>query len=130
MEKLLALIIEDQRDNIVLFQDVLQLANCHTESVRDGLAAIEWLKANKAPHLIILDLNLPYLDGIEVYRYIRQQARFDATQIIATTANIRLADKLKKELIVTDSILHKPVNITEILRLVNELSITISKELA
>ena len=117
MNQMLALIVEDQRDNVVLFRDVLQLANCVVENARDGLAAIEWLKTHEPPQLIILDLNLPYMSGLEVYRYIRQQNKFAATRIVATTANITMADQLKEELIPEDLILHKPVNIMELLEL-------------
>lgn len=122
MNQIQAFIIEDQRDNIVLFRDVLQLANCNVENASDGRAALEWLNTHDAPQLIILDMNLPYITGLEIYRYVRQQAQFSETQIIATTANIPMADLLEKELVGGDCIMHKPVNVMEILKIARELS--------
>jgi len=117
MNQVHALIIEDKQDNAILFRDVLLLANCQVDNARDGLEALDWLKSHESPQLILLDMNIPHLNGLEVYRYIRQQTRFDITQIIAATANIPLAEQLKKELLTGDLIMHKPVNIMEILKI-------------
>jgi two-component system alkaline phosphatase synthesis response regulator PhoP len=122
MEQSLAFIIEDQRDNVTLFEDVLQLVGYRVQYTLDGLSAMEWLEKNEAPRLIVLDLNLPHLDGHEIYRYIRKQEQFKISVIIVVTANGVMADEIRPEIAENDYLFMKPIDVMELMRIAKKLT--------
>jgi len=61
-----------------------------------------------------LDMHLPGYNGIQIYRHIRRNERFAKTLIIVNTADSQMADEIKKELVPTDKVLLKPVDVREL----------------
>ena len=126
MLQIRAFIIEDQLDNVTLFEDVLQLANCNVDYALDGIEGLNWLKSNPAPQLIILDMNLPNISGLEIYRAIRQQDKFNNTLIIVASANAPMLDELEPELVEGDYLFLKPVDVMELMGIAKELALQVS----
>jgi CheY-like chemotaxis protein len=86
------LLVEDNLDHVVITrQAVTSILPCEVEVVNDGAKAVERLTAAVAarrgrPDLILLDLHLPLLNGIDVLRWVRRQSDYDSTPIIVLTA--------------------------------------------
>ena len=114
MSKATALIIEDHESNIMLYLDVLEMVDIELHVAKNGLDAINWLETHEPPTLILLDMNLPRYDGKQIYRHIRRNERFVDTRIVVNTADVNMADEIKKELVETDTLLMKPVNVSQL----------------
>jgi len=85
------LLVEDNLDHVVITrQAVTSILPCEVEVVNDGARAVAWLAERLAsgqrPDLILLDLHLPSLNGIEVLRWLRREREYDGTPVIVLTA--------------------------------------------
>ncbi len=85
------LLVEDNLDHVVITrQAVTSILPCEVEVVNDGAKAVarlaETLGAGRRPDLILLDLHLPSLNGIEVLRWLRKERAYDGTPVIVLTA--------------------------------------------
>lgn len=84
------LIVDDEPDMSIMLKRYFELNGYNVSVAKNGLQAIE--KAGKQPDLILLDINMPDIDGIEVCRRIRD---FVNCPILFLTARIQDQDKLK-----------------------------------
>lgn len=119
MDNPLALIIEDDEDATVIFANALQEAGFGTEIVRTGDAALTRL-ADTTPDVVVLDLELPRVSGLEILRQIRADARLAKTCVIVVTAYPDLAIGLEEK---TDLLLIKPVSFTQLRDLATRLGL-------
>jgi CheY-like chemotaxis protein len=81
------LIADDDRDARVLWAAVAEAENLTAVEAEDGRAAIERLKLDADFALIILDVMMPYVEGYEVLRFIRDDARLKSIPVIISTAD-------------------------------------------
>jgi CheY-like chemotaxis protein len=102
----LALIVEDNEDAIVIFGEALHVAGFETETIGSGDEALERLARDQVPALVVLDLRLPKVSGMEVLHHIRADARWDETPVVVATAYPRLAERLRDD---PDALLIKPI---------------------
>lgn len=86
----LVCLIEDEKDLAQLVSDYLTASHYRIEIFHDGAQADQWL-ASHQPDLILLDLMLPGMDGLQIYR--NQQAR-NSVPIIMMTAKVEEIDRL------------------------------------
>ncbi|MGB0508061.1 MAG: response regulator [Pikeienuella sp.] len=112
------LIVEDDKLNQRLFDDVLTAAGHSTIVVDNCTSAINAAHANK-PDLIIMDIRLGAGSGITATRMIKGDFRTDQTPIIAVTANTLTADKTEAMEAGCADYLTKPVSISHLLSVVN-----------
>ncbi|MCA9902993.1 MAG: response regulator, partial [Anaerolineae bacterium] len=80
------LIVEDDAESRTVLREFLQLVGLKPELAADGEAALDVYR-HWRPHVLLLDMQLPKLDGYEVTRRIRQEYADDQTLIIAITAS-------------------------------------------
>lgn len=80
------LIVEDNQDNSELAEKILKFYGYETVVKRHGREALKYCETN-APSLILMDLSLPDIDGMEVSRLLRKEVSTAATPIVAVTAN-------------------------------------------
>jgi DNA-binding response OmpR family regulator len=106
MDNPLAFIIEDDEDASVIFANALQEAGFECEIIRAGDKALTWL-AEATPSVVVLDLELPGVSGMDILRQIRADARLAGTQVIIATAHPDLAVGLEEK---ADLVLFKPVS--------------------
>jgi two-component system, OmpR family, KDP operon response regulator KdpE len=105
MSKPLALIIEDNPEIAKILS--LSLRNeFEVESITDGNSAIARL-AQVVPVLIVLDLHLPDVPGMDIFTRIRSDARLKATKVIVCTADALRAEMLRGQ---ADLVLLKPIS--------------------
>jgi CheY-like chemotaxis protein len=117
VSKPLVLIIEDDYDLSEIFSAALQSDGLETEVVRDGKAALERLRGT-APAIVLLDLNLPHVDGATILQNIHATPHFDKTSVIISTADAQQADELRGT---ADLVLLKPVSVDQLRELVKRL---------
>lgn len=80
------LIVEDNEDNSLLAEKILKFYGYLTVIVPHGKAALQYCETH-LPDLILMDLSLPDLDGIEVTRLLRKKEQYQQIPIIALTAH-------------------------------------------
>jgi two-component system cell cycle response regulator DivK len=85
MSKLI-LVVEDQEDNMQILRDVLSSAGYEMVEAETGPQALEAV-ANRRPDLILMDIQIPIIDGYEVTRRIKADPNLQAIPIIAVTSH-------------------------------------------
>jgi diguanylate cyclase (GGDEF)-like protein len=120
MDKPFALIIEDERDVAALFRHVIDMAGYRSEIALHGRVAMERL-SNSQPDLVLLDLNLPGVSGIELLEMIRKDQRLNYTRVIVITAHAHIAAGLRVQ---PDLLLLKPVSVEQLTRLVGRINLS------
>jgi two-component system, cell cycle response regulator DivK len=104
------LYVEDNSDNLKLVSRVLTAYGFDIYGVADGQAAFSFLQEH-TPDLILIDINLPGIDGYTITRQLRQMERFAHMPIIALTANVMKADREKSVAAGCDGFIQKPIDI-------------------
>ncbi len=90
----LVLIVEDNDLNMKLFRDLLQAHGFRTEHTRNGLEVMDLARQHK-PDLIIMDIQLPEVSGLEVTRWLKEDADLKSIPVIAVTAFAMKGDEEK-----------------------------------
>lgn len=114
------LIIEDEPLSMKLAVDLLKLNGFNTLSCGDGNSALGILKST-APDLILLDINLPGMSGLDVYKKIRENTALDGVKVIAISASAMKEDEEKIMSAGFDAFVSKPLDIKNFLAKVREL---------
>ncbi|MGB3238631.1 MAG: PAS domain S-box protein [Geitlerinemataceae cyanobacterium] len=103
------LLVEDRQDNAMLLRDILQYWGYEVFHVSDGETALDWLCSHR-PDLILMDIQLPGLDGLEVTRRIKAHPTWKSIPVVATTALVMVGDRERCLQAGVDDYLSKPVN--------------------
>jgi len=109
----LALVIEDNEDQNLVFTTALDEAGYRVESFFDGLIAQKRI-AEVVPEMVILDLHLPSVQGNIILGQIRNDPRLATTRVILATADAAFADGLASQAVL---VLLKPISFTQLSRL-------------
>ena len=117
MDKPFALIIEDDRDIVALFRHVMDLAGYRTEIILNGKAAADYL-AHARPDIILLDLGLPGISGVELLQIMHADERLKDVPVVVITAHAHLVETLLVRPTLT---LIKPVNIEQMTNLIQRI---------
>lgn len=88
------LIVEDEPQNRKLFRDILQFNGYATLEASDGRQGVTLAKEH-VPDLILMDMQLPVMDGMEATRILKQDEQTKGITIVALTANVMPGDKDK-----------------------------------
>ncbi|MBI3300064.1 MAG: response regulator [Elusimicrobia bacterium] len=126
-DKALILLVEDDPDDVELTLRAFK----KTESpnpvrvARDGAEAIAFLFAEGAepPGLILLDIHLPKVDGLEVLRRIRSDDRTRFIPVVALTSSREEKDLIKSYRLGVNSYIRKPVNFADFAAAMRHLSL-------
>jgi two-component system, cell cycle response regulator DivK len=114
------LVVEDNEMNMRLFCDILQVRGYETVRAYSGTAALELAAANKY-QLIIMDMQLPDMSGLEVTRTIKENRLLNRVPILAVTAFAMKGDEEKILAGGCDAYTPKPIIVTEFLNLVERM---------
>jgi two-component system cell cycle response regulator DivK len=115
----LIVLIEDNEKNRKLARDVLVHQGyrvVEAESAEEGLAAV----GRERPDLILMDIHLPGIDGIEALRRLRADAATRAIPVIAVTASVMTHDRQKILAAGFDGYQSKPISVRPFLAAVRE----------
>jgi CheY-like chemotaxis protein len=118
------LLVEDNPDDVLITQRALQKSRVANELhvARDGQEAIDFLDSAGAqmpiprPDLILLDVNLPRANGMEVLEYIRSKPDLAVIPVIMLTASDREEDVVRSYQLGSNTFIQKPVEFDKFLR--------------
>ena len=109
-DKPVILYIEDNPDNRMLVYRVLRAEGFDIHSVPDGTAGLNFLE-EQIPNLILMDINLPEIDGYTMTNLLKSRPELANVPIIALTANVMKGDREKTFEAGCDGYLQKPINV-------------------
>jgi CheY-like chemotaxis protein len=121
------LLVEDNEGDIVLTLEALKVAKVANgvEVVRDGEAALQYLrkegiyKERETPDLILLDINLPKLDGLEVLMEIKNDAVLTLMPVVILTTSDSEIDVIKSYQHHANCFITKPVDFQKFIEVVH-----------
>ncbi len=113
------LIVEDEPQNLTLIRDLLQFSGCKTLEATDGKQAVQLARDNK-PNLILMDIQMPVMDGFEATAILKNEEETKNIPIIALTASVMNGAKERILAAGFDGYISKPINIREFLKKVSE----------
>jgi len=116
----LILIIEDNEKNRRLVRDVLQFKGYQTIETETGEEGVE-LARSRRPALVLMDIQLPGIDGITALRQLRDDPITRAIRVMAVTASAMTQDRQKILSAGFDGYQSKPINVKAFLEAVQEM---------
>jgi two-component system, cell cycle response regulator DivK len=111
------MVVEDYDDTRLLLRQVLERLGYSVLEARNGQEAVD-IAEREHPDLILMDLDLPILDGIAATQRIRQQAEMEKVPIVAVTAYPMSYTHVKAFAKGCNEYMAKPIDLTELERLV------------
>ncbi|KAB2902397.1 MAG: response regulator [Anaerolineae bacterium] len=113
------LIVEDNPELSSVFSDLLTDNQFEVRVAMNGLEAVDTLN-DFSPDIILLDVHMPILSGLEVLTYTRENPALDHTRIIMMTGDFRIEQMPEARLV--DRFLVKPVHLADVLTLTRQLA--------
>ena len=121
------LIVEDNSQNTRLLKMALRAKGYTLLEAADGEEALD-MTINNKPDLIIMDIQLPKVNGVEVTKKLRQMSDFKQTPIIAVTAYAMKGDEEKFMKAGCDAYLSKPINTRQLPEIVAKMLLQRQKD--
>lgn len=122
------LLVEDNATNMKLVRDVLQAKGYRTLEATTGEDAVV-LARTRDPALVLMDVQLPGIDGIEALAELRDDARTSAIPVVAVTAQAMRGDSERFLDVGFDGYLAKPIDVDELIRVVESTAVAGTLEL-
>ena len=116
----LILIVEDNPKNLKLVRDTLQVKGYQTIEAETGEEGVR-LAHERYPALVLMDIQLPGISGIEALHQLRADPATSATPVIAITASVMAQDRTRVMAAGFDGFQGKPISIKELLGTVCEI---------
>lgn len=104
------LCIEDNKTNMLLVSRIVEADGYELIRAEDGPSALAFLE-DHVPDIILLDVNIPGIHGLDLARMIKEDQRLAHVPLIATTANVLVGDKERCLEAGCDEYLPKPLDI-------------------
>jgi two-component system cell cycle response regulator DivK len=111
------LIVEDNELNMKLFNDLLEAHGYATLKTGHGIEAMELARAHK-PDLILMDIQLPEVSGLEVTRWLKQDPELKGIPVIAVTAFAMKGDEERIREGGCEAYLSKPISVAKFIQTV------------
>lgn len=113
------LIVEDNELNMKLFEDLLEVNSCEVFKATDGRNVLDLAHKHK-PDLILMDIQLPEVSGLEVTAWLKSDDELKHIPVIAVTAFAMKGDEQKMIEGGCQDYISKPISLTEFMRVVNK----------
>jgi two-component system cell cycle response regulator DivK len=110
MSDIRILYIEDNRENLLLVRRILEAEGFSVTGAPDGPSGLE-TAAEMQPDLILLDINLPEIDGYDLAKRFRQTPGLQQVPILAVTANVMHGDRERTLEAGCDGYIQKPIEV-------------------
>ena len=104
------LIVEDNELNMKLFHDLLDAQGYETFETREGLQALTLARRHR-PDLILMDIQLPEVSGLEVTKWLKEDAELKSIPVVAVTAFAMKGDEERIREGGCEAYLSKPISI-------------------
>jgi len=118
------LIVDDNPNNLHILREMLHLQQIHTSSASNGITALERLKQDESIDIVITDYHMPYMDGIEVVRRIREELNLGVDQLkiilLHSASDDKVINKACKEYDIYEQV-NKPITIQRLFDLLSRI---------
>jgi two-component system cell cycle response regulator DivK len=114
------LIVEDNDKNMKLARDILNAKGYRTIEAVTGEEGVKLAK-EKLPDLVLMDIQLPGINGIEAFRQIRADAKTAGILVVALTASVTPTDRSEINAAGFDAFIGKPINLKEFVETIRRL---------
>ena len=114
------LIVEDNDKNMKLARDVLQAKGYQTLEAETGEEGVRLAK-ERTPDLVLMDIQLPGINGIEAFKQLRADPKTARIPVVALTASVTPTDRSQITAAGFDAFVGKPINLKEFLDTVKRL---------
>jgi two-component system, cell cycle response regulator DivK len=104
------MIVEDNELNMKLFHDLLEAYGYRTIGTRNGLEVLD-LARKRRPDLILMDIQLPEVSGLEVTKWLKEDAELQAIPVVAVTAFAMKGDEERIRESGCEAYLSKPISV-------------------
>jgi len=111
------LVVEDNELNMKLFHDLLEVHGYNILQTKDGMDALRLAREHK-PDLILMDIQLPEVSGLEVTKWIKEDDDLKSIPVIAVTAFAMKGDEEKIREGGCEAYIAKPISVTNFLETV------------
>ncbi|HCY88321.1 MAG TPA: hypothetical protein DHV36_24505, partial [Desulfobacteraceae bacterium] len=108
------MLVDDHPSNIMVAQGLLSDAGLEIETAENGRQAVDRLKEGPPFDAVLMDVQMPVLDGYDATRLIREDKKFSSLPIIAMTANAMTGDKERSLAAGMNDHLSKPIDVNEL----------------
>ncbi len=134
MNKKIILLVDDNPDDVKLTMRALKKSNIVNEIVvaEDGIEALDYLfgrgkyagrDLSLKPQVILLDLKMPKMDGLELLRHIRADERTQPLPVVILTTSSEDRDRIESYKLGANSYIRKPVDFTQFVVAVQQLGL-------
>ncbi len=113
------MIVEDNELNMKLFHDLLEAHGYRTVETRNGIEAMALAREHK-PDLILMDIQLPEVSGLEVTKWLKADAELKSIPVVAVTAFAMKGDEERIRAGGCEAYLSKPISVAKFLATVRE----------
>jgi CheY-like chemotaxis protein len=116
------LLVEDSPDDVALTLRALKKCNVANRVyvTRDGAEALDWLKANRRPKVVLLDLKLPKITGLEVLAQVRADPSLHTLPVVMLTSSREEPDIARAYALGANSYIVKPVDFDQFMNAVSQ----------
>ncbi len=121
------LLVEDNEGDILLTTEAFEdskIVNSIT-AIRDGKAAIDFFerltKKDEAPHLVLLDINLPKVNGHEVLMFIKNSEKYKSIPVIMLTTSSSDKDIMKSYKNHVNCYITKPIDVSDFMKAITKI---------
>lgn len=111
------LIVEDNELNMKLFHDLLEAHGYGTIQTRNGIEALDLARTHR-PNLILMDIQLPEVSGLEVTKWLKEDDELRAIPVIAVTAFAMKGDEERIRQGGCEAYLSKPISVAKFIETV------------
>jgi len=111
------MIVEDNELNMKLFHDLLEAHGYATVETRSGVEAVELARKHR-PDLILMDIQLPEVSGLDVTRWLKEDAELRSIPVVAVTAFAMKGDEERIREGGCEAYLSKPISVAKFLETV------------
>src|SRR5690606_27577816 len=109
------MIVEDNELNMKLFRDLIEANGYETVRTRDGLQALDLAREHQ-PDLILMDIQLPEVSGLEVTKWLKEDETLRAIPVIAVTAFAMKGDEERIRQGGCEAYISKPISVTSVIQ--------------
>ncbi|MGM0422569.1 MAG: response regulator [Pseudomonadota bacterium] len=113
------LIVEDNELNMKLFEDLLEAHGYETVQTNDGRKVMDMAREHM-PDLIIMDIQLPEISGLDVTEMLKKDDALKAIPVIAVTAFAMKGDEEKIRQRGCEDYIAKPISVTEFINVIKK----------
>lgn len=119
MSQALVLVVDDDLDLRETVRDILEIDGLRVATATNGVEALDYLRTNERPDVILLDLSMPIMDGATFRTEQRNDPALASVPVVAFSAAATLADKVRG--LDFAAVLKKPVKLEVLLATVRSL---------